>query len=567
MGIVLGCHHDDVSSSLRQAEKLIADNPHDAVEFLSHLQDSMQHMSTDDKMYCRLLFIKATDKAYMPLKDIEGIQRIVKYYENNDNRTRLPMAYYYAGRTYIENQDAFSALNYFLKAEDLLADGEDDHLYTVLCSQIADIYAHRQLFDEARFYLHKAYLIDSIARDTFSMVSDLNDEAVIYTWDDNEEESLRLLRRAHAMAQQAESLHLMVEVEKNIAYNFRNLQKYDSALYYIRRPSQHLDLVNKGQVYSLIATVYQAMHQLDSAERYAKELLDLPLVHHRNTAHKVLTEVALTKGDQTNALEHLHRHFQLEDTADMIRNTEAIAHAKEWNDHQRQEQENTALRIKSNTWKITALTIISLLLIVSASFAIWTINRRRKHLVMQLRYVHMQKLFEHNRESYEKILTENKDKIADLEEQLKHTATKNELLTESINQQELRLKNENTITQSQINIHNIQTQSIRDTDSYKDFYRLLSMGDIPTDEQWVQLETTLNQTFDNFIPRLEHVKKLSETEKRVCMLLKIEMRPSHIATLMCKQPNTIASIRSRLSHKFCLDKVTSSSWDTFIMGM
>ena len=566
-GLVYGCHHDDVSSPLHQAEEMIAHDPCQAVSHLSQLLDSVKNMSQDDEMYAKLLLIRAMDKAYMPLKDTDGIERIVSYFEQNENSDRLPMAYYYAGRTFIENKEALEALTYFLKAEDLLMHGEDDRLYTVLCSQIADIYSHRYMFDDARAYLRKAYVIDSVARDTFSMVSDLRDMAVSYSWDENEKESMRLLREAHALARQAGSLYMMAQVEKDIAYSYKNQHVYDSALYYIHRPIQRPDLVDKEKTLPLVAAIYQQQNKMDSAAYYARMLLEMPSVLVRNKAHKILALYELQHGDANNAKAHILQHYMLEDTADMQTSTEAIARAKELFAQHRQQQENNNLRLKNKAWRITGLTVIIILLAVIATVVVWFVNHKRERLLMQLRYEHMLQIYQRNKETYNKMLLHNEEKMAELQEQLKYTSKENTLELTRIHQAEDLIEKENTDSRQHLKMLQQQTEAIRSTEICQAFHAMVDNGTIPSEAQWQQLEQTLNHHFDNFIPRLEYVRPLNVTEKRVCMLLKIEMRPSDIAKLLCKETNTISSVRTRLCKKFCLDRVTSSNWDTFIKGM
>ena len=55
--------------------------------------------------YYELLTVKASDKADKLNPDADHILSLVDYYEHGD-RSLLPTAYYYAGRTYYELHDA-----------------------------------------------------------------------------------------------------------------------------------------------------------------------------------------------------------------------------------------------------------------------------------------------------------------------------------------------------------------------------------------------------------------------------------------------------------------------------
>ena len=68
----------------------------------------------------------------------------------------------------------------------------------------------------------------------------------------------------------------------------------------------------------------------------------------------------------------------------------------------------------------------------------------------------------------------------------------------------------------------------------------------------------------HFEQSLRELSSLSDTEWRVCMLLKLGFSPSNIAVLMNKSAEAISSIRRRLFYKVFQKKGRASDWDKFI---
>lgn len=101
-----------------------------------------------------------------------------------------------------------------------------------------------------------------------------------------------------------------------------------------------------------------------------------------------------------------------------------------------------------------------------------------------------------------------------------------------------------------------------------EYYRVLlgriERGETLKEEDFEELEQRLKTVYPNFASRLRHVCHMSSHEFRVCLLLKIGISPSQIATILCKEASSISSTRSRLYNKVFGKKGSSKEWDNFI---
>ena len=116
------------------------------------------------------------------------------------------------------------------------------------------------------------------------------------------------------------------------------------------------------------------------------------------------------------------------------------------------------------------------------------------------------------------------------------------------------------IVQAMLNVE----QNFFTSDYYVLLYRRMENGEVFKECDWAELEEKLMAVYPEFSVRLRSLCHMSVHEYRVCMLLKIKVAPSLIATVLCKELSSISSTRSRLYTKVFGKKGSSKDWDTFI---
>ena len=135
---LFACTDRRYPTTLVAADSLCAVNPDSALHLLTQYKDSIQTASKAHRMYYHLLTAKASDKVDLLQPDADHILSLVDYYEHGGDRSLLPTAYYYAGRTYCELHDAPQALGWFQKAAE--AAGEDWSLQSKIHSQMGYLF-------------------------------------------------------------------------------------------------------------------------------------------------------------------------------------------------------------------------------------------------------------------------------------------------------------------------------------------------------------------------------------------------------------------------------------------
>jgi hypothetical protein len=101
-----------------------------------------------------------------------------------------------------------------------------------------------------------------------------------------------------------------------------------------------------------------------------------------------------------------------------------------------------------------------------------------------------------------------------------------------------------------------------------DFYRMLcrkiNSGAILRNEDWNEIEEHLRPVYPGFSNRLYGLCRMSELEYHVCLLIKLRIAPSEMASVLSKDTSTISTVRSRLYRKVFGKKGSSKDWDNFV---
>ena len=104
-----------------------------------------------------------------------------------------------------------------------------------------------------------------------------------------------------------------------------------------------------------------------------------------------------------------------------------------------------------------------------------------------------------------------------------------------------------------------------------DYYSVLrgriDAGENLKSDDWRELERQLKIVYPNFASSLFGLHDLSSTEWQVCMLLKLRMKPTDIASVLKKEKSSISNIRTRLYKKVFDKSGTGKDWDEFILSL
>ena len=110
-------------------------------------------------------------------------------------------------------------------------------------------------------------------------------------------------------------------------------------------------------------------------------------------------------------------------------------------------------------------------------------------------------------------------------------------------------------------------KEIQDSDVMKRMLNLVETGKPLRDVDIVDMEALLNKAAPNFLPLLKQLGEMTPLEYQVCLLLKMNLSPIQIASLILRDKSSISAIRRRLYKKITGQEGSPADWDNIIHSL
>lgn len=105
------------------------------------------------------------------------------------------------------------------------------------------------------------------------------------------------------------------------------------------------------------------------------------------------------------------------------------------------------------------------------------------------------------------------------------------------------------------------------SDYYVQLRRNIRNGVRMKKEDWTEVEHRLQTVYPQFANRIYSLCNMSDVERQVTLLVKLQVPPTEIAGVINKEVSTVSSIRSRLYYKVFSRKGGAKDWDEFIRSL
>jgi len=338
--LMASCSRHRYPAELTAADSLADVRPDSAVALLKALRPNMDGASEDAKMYYDLLTIKADDKTYVTHRSDKQIMRLVNYYEHGGDKALLPVAYYYAGRTYADMQDAPRALDYFQRALEAMKDRRDASLVGKIYSQMGYLYMDQYLYDNATKTFAMAYKYSSQVNDTSAIVYCLGDIARVYTGREQNQLSLKMLLKAHELAKKRRDTSLINFVESYMSIRYYYIGEYKLAKKYIMPSLKDIEPQDTSATYACAANIYKSLGENDSASYYFNKIKNIGTIYAKEAAYRFFTRTGIVHGGDKKLLNDFDTYCNYIDTVRSVTSTEALAKANALYNYQLREVEN-----------------------------------------------------------------------------------------------------------------------------------------------------------------------------------------------------------------------------------
>lgn len=515
-----GCIEHRYPQSLLDADSLMNEHTDSALAILNQVEPEMKGASESVQRYYQLLRIKGDDKVYKMQVSPDSIKAIVQYYEEDGDKTLLPMAYYYAGRVYSDLNEAPISLSYFQKSLDAMdaEDINDLQLKSVIYSQMGYLYLFQYIYEEAEHSFRASYEIGIQTNDTINIFWGLRDIGTTYYWKGDYTKSLKYYKKAATIATKSDDKKLIANISNDIAFLYNRMGSYTKAREYIQKPLNYINLLDSNSVLSSALTVYANTNEVDSFLRTAHLLEKTGDAFSKKRVYDKLTKFYLDQGDLDKARIYYENYKIYNDSTNTLTKSGELQKVHSIYKLNKEVAKNAQLE------KQKLIRDILLLALLIGGLALLTYIRsyRKKNLERFKRF-----------------------RILQREIQLKNA------MVRKIEQD----NNKRTLV------------IIKSSAVFKTISERIESNSVLKESEWAQVELLVNDHYPKFKDRLFDLYEFSSHEYHLCLLIKLEFGPSQIGILTAHSKSSVTNSRNRL-YKKCFGKEGSAKqWDDFIHSL
>ena len=462
------------------------------------------------------------------------------------------------GDIYFASSDYPSALENLLKAEEEAEQAGELWLQGIICRTEGDIYRKQRMFSEMTNYYIRSYHIATSNKDTLRMAYAAFSMGKVYTILNNPDSTIYFYEKAIKLGKKLEQSHAIIPYAKSeLSDIYLQLEDFDKAAAIM--PHDSLNDVNWGYWH------YQQNHT-DSAIYYFSKSLDRQSMEGKVELLRLLTELEEKRGNTALSFTYAKKTAETEDSIKAQSQVAATLQAEAQHRlNSIKEQLQVSESRKLLLWIIIASILAIFFIAIFLARRQWTQKKAERDAALAYERL-MRQEEERKHQLSEKKMAENNREIARLNDELKKAQQMNDtLLAARLKLDSEELKNENETIKASLNRRAYLLEKLENSLLYhrikinagKEKFHL-------TDEEWQTLATDIDNAYDNFTARLLALTPLNETERQICYLLKLNLRPTQIATMLSLSDTAISMNRNRLYKKIFHEKGSSKLFDEFI---
>ena len=571
----------------RKIENLMPQHPDSALMLLEQIENK-ENLSRKDKAHYYLLLTEAEDKTYVTHTTDSLISIAADYYEKTDDLGRKAKAWYYKGRINQDLGHPLKAQEYYLKA---LRDEEkiEDHaLLGRIHNHIGMLYAYQKVYEKALPFQKKAVENFHLLSDSTGQVFALRDLGRTFLMLGHQDSAIICNQKAIALMRK----RIIPSVYTELAGLYIDRQRMEEAHGLLRTSLQNVAKPQaKYPVYLVLGELYKKSGQIDSACFYLQACINsAPLPETRAGGLFHLKEIALEKGQWEQAALLSKQYELLKDSIEQGKNAESIRNVQAFYSYNEIEQDLWEARLYASKQKsfYSLLITACLFLLTVALLRFIHYRRERKNLLQRLKANEEQ--IQRNEQTLKNISdvkdslqneiqiykTKERQLSKEKDEQLKRT---NEEIRQKIMQLEklshtkdeleknlLTLRSENSNLKKREQAREEERKKIEESERLQnerlyDKFRSPA-GWEPTDTDWHKLFISVDKLYPKMVTTLQKSTSLNESERKICYLSKIGVKPGAIEILLGK--GNVSVYRKRLYEKLTKKEGAAKDFDKYI---
>ena len=564
------CSNRKYEQTITRADNLMElsqDSARSALAILDSIRPDLSKMGKSTQMRYQLVYAKGMNKGYVDFTTDSLMKEIVDYYDNHGTCQQQMLAHYLLGCVYRDLGDSPASLSCYndaVEKVDTTSSDCDYKLLTRVYEQQGALFLSQSMPQNALSAYQKAEKYAWIAKDTLSAVLSYEHLGNIYEYMDNMnkvievyENASRRYRQYGYPVQAARALGGAIQaliLTKQYAKAKKYMDVFEAESGYFQKDSCY-SYINYSHYYYLKGLYCLESHS-DSAKYWFTKCQEFAKTNNNKSFSAYAWYLYYIKHQQMDSVaKYSEQAFAYNDSAnldmerDLMQKMQAIYDYDRWKNVAHNE-EIKATRANL-TLLVSILVSVSVIIIGILTFLVYRKKRKlelqekeeQENLIRQQIYYTKQEL--------ELLRTVNDRIIADVIKEKEQTINK---LKGDL--KDIRDKYSNS-SLSEVDI------LLKESSIYKRIkYLELHPKEIMRENDWIELEETIEQLIPSFIPLLKN--RLNVIAYRICLLVKLEISTSSIAILLGLSSSAISKYRKVMLEKLCGRSGKPKDFDEYI---
>ena len=557
--------YDDLMQRADSIMNVNDDSAKVAIRMLDGVKSQLPEFSKAQKMRYELLRHKAMNKAYISFTSDSKMKEVVDYYDRHGSANERMLANYVLGCVYRDMHEVPLALEYYNKAAEqadtTAADCDYGTLYRVY-SQMGFLFSKQYLpyqlldaFDKAEKY---AYL----AKDTLNAIINYQNKGDAYDYLGKKDSVVAInLRSANMFKRIGDNYNAAIALGCNYSYY---IEKQDSVnakkAFEAYFSTGYEGNSNYGDAKAFLlcekGTYYMFVSRLDSAFSCLNQSLKLSKSYsNKAAATKVLAQYYARVNKPVLAMKYALKSSEYNDSDLLAVRESQLQQIQAMYNYGRNQEIARKAELKAERITMLVYVLIAggvvIFLLLTHLYLKQLKKKKEKILVTKHLYDDSLLKLRQKQEELELLRTVNDRKIADVIKEKEQTINK---LEDDL--KDIRDKYSNS-SLSDVDI------LLKESSIYKRIkYLELHPKEIMRENDWIELEETIEQLIPSFIPLLKN--RLNVIAYRICLLVKLEISTSSIAILLGLSSSAISKYRKVMLEKLCGRSGKPKDFDEYI---
>ena len=557
--------YDDLMQRADSIMNVNDDSAKVAIRMLDGVKSQLPEFSKAQKMRYELLRHKAMNKAYISFTSDSKMKEVVDYYDRHGSANERMLANYVLGCVYRDMHEVPLALEYYNKATEqadtTAADCDYGTLYRVY-SQMGFLFSKQYLPYQLLDAFGKAEKYAYLAKDTLNAIINYQNKGDAYDYLGRKDSVVAInLRSANMFKRIGDNYNAAIALGCNYSYY---IEKQDSVnakkAFEAYFSTGYEGNSNYGDAKAFLlcekGTYYMFVSRLDSAFSCLNQSLKLSKSYsNKAAATKVLAQYYARVNKPVLAMKYALKSSEYNDSDLLAVRESQLQQIQAMYNYGRNQEIARKAELKAERITMLVYVLIAggvvIFLLLTHLYLKQLKKKKEKILVTKHLYDDSLLKLRQKQEELELLRTVNDRKIADVIKEKEQTINK---LKEDL--KDIRDKYSNS-SLSDVDI------LLKESSIYKRIkYLELHPKEIMRENDWIELEETIEQLIPSFIPLLKN--RLNVMAYRICLLVKLEISTSSIAILLGLSSSAISKYRKVMLEKLCGRSGKPKDFDEYI---